>query len=76
MRNQLRKVIPKIFPRKPVVITAITVIGEIPPSIRVTSKAIGVVTDLGANEIAISLERPNHLATKHTVITPTKLPAN
>ena len=76
IRNQLRKVIPKIFPKKPVVITAITVIGSMPWSTRDTSNAIGVVTDFGAKEMAISLESPNHLAVRHTVIIPTKLPAN
>ncbi len=42
-------------PTNPVIITAETVSGTIPPTVLETSMASGVVMDLGANEIITSL---------------------
>ena len=49
----------KMAPRMPVMMTAATVMDVMPPSCSDTAMAIGVVTDLGMNEVAISSPRPS-----------------
>ena len=51
----------KMAPRMPVMMTAATVIDVIPPSSCEAAMAMGVVTDLGINESAISLPSPSTL---------------
>ncbi len=51
----------KMAPKMPVMMTAATVIDVMPPSSCDTAMAIGVVTDFGMNETAMSSPSPKSL---------------
>ena len=66
-------------PRTPVTITAATVMEVMPPSCWETAMAMGVVTDLGTNESAMSSPKPSSLHNPYALtmetMEPTKQPA-
>ena len=67
---------PSTAPNKPTKITTAADNEGIPPVAADTSMAIGVVTDLGANEQITSGDAPIPLAIKMTDTKPTRHPTN
>ncbi len=67
---------PAAAPNSPTQITMAADKAGMPPKVLVTSMAMGVVTDLAANETMTSCEAPRYLATSDTDMMPTVQPAN
>ena len=67
---------PRIAPSNPTQTTTAAVSEGMPPNVLVTSMAIGVVTDLGANDRITSWDAPINLAINTTETTPIKQPAS
>ena len=64
----------KMAPRMPVMMTAATVMDVMPPSCSDTAMAMGVVTDLGMNDVAISSPRPSSSQSVYALIIDTTEP--
>ncbi len=64
-----------MLPRIPVKITAMTVTGTIPPRVRHTSAAMGVVTDLGSREAVMEESSPNKRQSRKTLPIEAREPA-
>ena len=64
----------KMAPRMPVIITAATVMDVMPPSSCDTAMAMGVVTDFGMNDTAISSPRPSSSHSVYALIIETHEP--
>ena len=73
---QLRTLNPSTAPNRPTHTTTAAVSEGIPPTLLVTSIAMGVVTDLAASEVMIVGLAPSHLAVMTTETIPTRQPVS